>query len=61
MKDTKPKKKLYVVVEILMFAVYILIGFLLFTTGRHCVADTIIFWAGLAVAVVCAVLLIIHE
>ena len=32
MENTKPNKKLYIVVEVILFAVYILIGVLLFVT-----------------------------
>ena len=36
MENTKPNKKLYIVVEVILFAVYILIGVLLFVTEKHC-------------------------
>lgn len=61
MENPKKNKKLYVIVEILMFAVYILLGVLLLVTGNHCVTDAAFFWVGLVIAAVCAVLLIIHE
>lgn len=61
MKNTKPNKKLYIVVEVILFAVYILIGVLLFVTAKHCAADAFIFWIGFVIAAVCAVVLGIHE
>ncbi len=61
MESTKSKKKLYIVVEIILFAVYILFGILQLVTTKHCVADAAIFWIGLLVAIVCAVLLGIYE
>lgn len=61
MENTKPNKKLYIVVEVILFAVYILIGVLLFVTEKHCAADAFIFWIGLVIAAVCAVVLGIHE
>lgn len=61
MENQKKNKKLYVIVELLMFAVYILLGVLLLVTGKHCTADAVIFWVGLVIAAVCAVLLVIHE
>ena len=42
MENTKPNKKLYIVVEVILFAVYILIGVLLFVTEKHCAADAFI-------------------
>ena len=41
MENTKPNKKLYIVVEVILFAVYILIGVLLFVTAKHCAADAL--------------------
>ena len=61
MENTKPNKKLYIVVDVILFAVYILIGVLLFVTEKHCAADAFIFWIGLVIAAVCAVVLGIHE
>ena len=61
MENTKPNKKLYIVVEVILFAVYILIGVLLFVTEKHCAADAFIFWIGFVIAAVCAVVLGIHE
>ena len=55
MENTKPNKKLYIVVEVILFAV------LLFVTEKHCAADAFIFWIGLVIAAVCAVVLGIHE
>ena len=52
MENTKPNKKLYIVVEVILFAVYILIGVLLFVTAKHCAADAFIFWIGLVIAAV---------
>ena len=57
MENTKPNKKLYIVVEVILFAVYIL----MFVTEKHCAADAFIFWIGLVIAAVCAVVLGIHE
>ena len=61
MKNTKPNKKSYIVVEVILFAVYILTGVPLFVTAKHCAADAAIFWIGLVIAAVCAVVLGIHE
>ena len=61
MQKTKSNKKLYIAVEVILFAVYILIGVLLFVTTKHCAADAFIFWIGFVIAAVCAVVLGIHE
>lgn len=61
MQKMKSNKKLYIAVEVILFAVYILIGVLLFVTTKHCAADALIFWIGLVIAAVCAVVLGIHE
>ena len=61
MQKMKTNKKLYIAVEVILFAVYILIGVLLFVTTKHCAADAFIFWIGLVIAAVCAVVLGIHE
>ena len=60
-ENTKTNKKLYIVVEVILFAVYILLGVLLFVTSKHCMADAVIFWVGLVISAVCAVLLVIHK
>ena len=43
MENTKPNKKLYIVVEVIRFAVYFLIGVLLLFTEKHCAADAFIY------------------
>ena len=57
----KENKTIFHIVEVILFAGYLILGILLFLTGGHCTADSAIFVIGLIAAIICAVLLFLYE
>ncbi len=51
----------HLIFQTAMFVIYILLGILLFSTHRHCAADTPIYIVGVIITVVCMAGITIHD
>ena len=60
-KALKKTQRIWIVVQVVMCALYISEGILLAVTGRHCAADTPIYIAGAVIVAGCMAALAVFE